>query len=367
MSNYFKPKLKSIVEYCRIEGKIYFFNQPGTAIEMEDPSGFIELVCKCMDGKLTFNQIQNSLSTTHPYECLYLESLLGALDDEYLLEDVVSNYPSRMNDHELERWSRNIEFFGSHCKANNNKFSFQEKLTSTKVVIFGLGGVGSNVLYQLSALGINNITAVDFDIISLSNLNRQIIYHETDIGQFKTDIAKNRISEFYKNSKLNFITKKISSSVEIENIIVNHDFVIVAIDDPRDKIIDWFNVACINQNIPFLCGSLDSKLVMCYTIIPQKTGCVECWKISQNSTNLKFHNIIQQPNFINSKSPNIAIMPLISILTGLMTNEFLKIITGIGEPQSLGQLYTFNFITSNISISEQWKINPSCPVCKRNQ
>lgn len=87
-----------------------------------------------------------------PKETPYLDNLLTALDNEYLLEDSSCNFPDILTEYDATRWSRNLEFFGAYCKATDNKYTFQEKLKSTNVVIFGLGGVGSNVLYNLAAI-----------------------------------------------------------------------------------------------------------------------------------------------------------------------------------------------------------------------
>lgn len=76
-----------------------------------------------------------------------------------------------------------------------------------------------------------------------------------------------------------------------------------------------------------------------------------------------FQKLIQHPDFSPANSPNVAIMPFISIVAGLMGCEFLKIVTGIAKPQSLGQLYTFDFTSSQTTISESWEKNPNCPIC----
>jgi len=363
MRAYSIPRLKSLVEFCSIDKKVYFFSRPGVAIEMEDPSKFIATACKLMDGKKDLQQLKQTLATLFPEETPYLENLLTALDNEYLLEDVSKNYSDSLTSYDTMRWSRNIEFFGSYCKATDNKYSYQEKLKSTRVVIFGLGGVGSNVLYNLAAMGICNIKAIDCDEVELSNLNRQIIYNESDIGQLKSAAAKNRISQFLPHANIEFVNKKISSSKDIEEVISDQDIVISAIDQPREEIMDWFNVACIKYNIPFICGALDSKLAICYTIIPGKTGCIECWKASAKNSSLLFQKLIQHEGFVPAISPNVAIMPFISIVSGLIGCEFLKIITEIAEPQSLGRLCTFDFISSQITTSESWKRNPDCSTC----
>lgn len=364
MIKYSRPRLKSLVEFCSIDNKILFFSRPGIAIEMEDISKFIASVCKLMDGTKNITQLEQTLLPLYPKETPYLGDLLKVLDNEYLLEDCSYNLSDKLTEYDVTRWSRNLEFFGAHCKAMDNKYTFQEKLKSIKVVIFGLGGVGSNILYNLTAMGVQNIRIVDFDTIELSNLNRQVIYNESDVGQLKSVVAKNRILEFSPNANIEVINKKISCSSDVEELLLGQDIVISAIDQPREKIMDWFNVACLKQNLPFLCGSIDSRLAIYYTIIPKKTGCIECWKSSIVKSSFMFQDIIQQEDFVPAISPNVAIMPFMSIVSGLLASEFLKIVTGIIEPQSLGKLCAFDFVSSKTTILESWEKNPDCLWCK---
>src|SRR3990167_1749558 len=167
MSNYLLPRLKPCVEFCSADKKIYFFNGPIVAIEMDDSSEFITAACKLMDGKKNYTQLMELLSFNFPKETSYFHHLLVTLDEANLLEDSANNDPLGLNEYDITRWARNIEFFGTHCKAKNNKYSYQTKLKSVKVVLLGLGGVGSHALYDLAALGVHNIRGVDFDKVEL--------------------------------------------------------------------------------------------------------------------------------------------------------------------------------------------------------
>jgi molybdopterin/thiamine biosynthesis adenylyltransferase len=337
--------------------------RPGVAIELNDQSGFIRTVCKNMDGLKTFEELSNVLVQKFPYESCYLQDLLITLDQEYLLEDVSKNNPNELSLYDVTRWSRNIEFFSSYCKASANKYLLQEKLKKIKVAILGLGGVGSNILYNLAALGVCNMKVLDYDEVELSNLNRQIIYNESDIGSLKSEAAKKRINEFLPNANIIFSNKKITCREDIEEIIHDQDFVIGAIDHPRDKIMYWLNSACSKFSIPLLCGSLDSRVAMYYSIIPGKTGCIQCWEDNASKSSPLFNKLIQEQDFNVSNSPNVAIMPIISILSGLLSSEFLKAVTQIGPLQSEGNLCMFDFMTSQVTISESWTRNPDCSIC----
>lgn len=157
--------------------------------------------------------------------------------------------------------------------------------------------------------------------VELSNLNRQIIYNESDISKLKCEIVKKRISEFQSQANIEFINKKISNMEEINEIISDVEFVICAIDQPREKVIDWFNLACVKRKIPLLCGSLDARIVSFFTVIPGKTGCTECWR-HDSKYPLSFQTLIKNKAFVKAISSNVAIMPMISLMAGLMTGEF---------------------------------------------
>src|SRR5205823_3718246 len=133
----------------------------------------------------------------------------------------------------------------------------------------------------------------DFDRVELSNLNRQILYDESDIGNFKTDIAKHKMRKFSPNANFEFINKKISASHDIEKYIQGRDVLISVVDQPRESIVDWVNAACIKQNIPFLCGAFDWKWALYYSVIPGQTGCIECWKTTARKSDLLFYDFLK--------------------------------------------------------------------------
>ncbi|OGT63239.1 MAG: thiamine biosynthesis protein ThiF [Gammaproteobacteria bacterium RIFCSPHIGHO2_12_FULL_45_12] len=358
-----KPRLKPFVEYCYSNGKISFFARPGVAIEIDDQNKYVLTACQLLDGCRDIQDLKSSLSKIYPEDAENIEELLELLDSEGLLEDVSTFDRGGLTEYDVERWSRNAEFFGAYCKSNENKFSHQKKIKNTKVTLLGLGGVGSSVLMNLAALGVKNIRIVDFDKVELSNLNRQVIYNEADIGKFKAEIARDKILAFYPDANIEPVSLKIASSLDIENLIDGRDFVINAADQPRGEMIDWLNVACVNKRKPFICGALDYRYAVCYSVVPGQSGCIECWKVGARQSSRIFQDYLNQDGFFPAPSLNVAIMPFISIVGGLVAADFLKIVTGIKKPASLGKLQSFDFETGHISIIESWEKNAECLMC----
>ncbi len=128
----------------------------------------------------------------------------------------------------MEEFSREIKLIGQE--------NF-EKLKNSKILLFGIGGVGGYVLESLARSGVENITIVDFDTVSESNLNRQIIALKTTIGKYKVDVARERVNNINPNCNVQAIKEKLTK----ENIdsfnFKNYDFVIDAIDMVTSKLL----------------------------------------------------------------------------------------------------------------------------------
>lgn len=362
---FFYPKIKPFVEFCWRDGVISFFKIPGCSIDLHDETQFIYQVCTIMDGSISFQTLKQRVLYLYPKEGKFLEDLLKVLDQEYLIEDSFYNLQNLAKE-EQERWSKNTEFFGSYCRSTENKYQKQLLLRESKVTILGLGGVGSNILMNLAALGVLNFKIIDYDQISLSNLNRQVLYSPSDIGYYKSDVAKSKILHFLPQANIEHINKKIQSENDILDAIDGQNFLICAADDPRDQILDWANKACVKLKIPFICGGLDSLWASYFSIIPGKTGCIECWKETASKKHSLYQDIIRTKHFVSASLPNVAIMPLISIVSGLVSSEFLKIITRLSQPQALGRLCVFNFKTAEITVHESWKKLDNCSICGVN-
>ena len=189
---------------------------------------------------------------------------LNSGDSIYILPAVAGG--SELKNEDLQRYSRQImlEEIG---------FIGLEKLRKAKVCVVGVGGIGNPVVTQLTAMGIGKLKIVDRDIIEISNLHRQHLYTENDLGKVKVEAAKERL-------------EKINSSVEIvalpnsvtkytaESIISGYDIVVDALDsiDARYAL----NDACIKLNIPLIYAGALGMLGSVCTIIPNKTACLRC-------------------------------------------------------------------------------------------
>ncbi|HEY9398409.1 MAG TPA: ThiF family adenylyltransferase [Nitrososphaeraceae archaeon] len=185
-------------------------------------------------------------------------------DSIYILPAVAGG--SELKNEDLQRYSRQImlEEIG---------FVGLEKLRKAKVCVVGVGGIGNPVVTQLTAMGIGKLKIVDRDIIEISNLHRQHLYTENDIGRVKVEAAKEKLQQINSSVEIEALPNSVTKYTA-ESIVKGFDIVVDALDsiDARYAL----NDACIKLNIPLIYAGALSMLGSICTIIPNKTACLRC-------------------------------------------------------------------------------------------
>jgi adenylyltransferase/sulfurtransferase len=187
----------------------------------------------------------------------------------------------------------------------------QEKLKNARVFIAGAGGLGSPVTLYLAAAGVGTIIIADNDSVEMSNLNRQILHWQKDVGRKKIESASEKAS-----SLNNFINIETIDKTLTEDNITGFTEGCDAIVDAMDNIVARFalNKAAIKWNIPLFHGAVNGMEGRATTIIPGKTACIAC---------------MYRLDVKLSKFPVLGVTPgLIGII---QATEVIKYITGIGD------------------------------------
>lgn len=128
--------------------------------------------------------------------------------------------------------------------------SVLNEIRNKTVLIIGLGGVGGNALESIVRMGVNNVIIVDNDVVDETNLNRQLLSLRSNIGEYKTDVAKMRILDINPNCNVITINKFIDSTNYLEIFSYNIDYVIDACDTVTTKIL--LIEECLNRNIKII-------------------------------------------------------------------------------------------------------------------
>ncbi|HEY1348472.1 MAG TPA: ThiF family adenylyltransferase [Ktedonobacteraceae bacterium] len=360
-----QPRLKSTLRLFRIGDRLYL-NSSGIASEIPDSAGSIEYLLEAMDGQRTLEQICALVSQHYPsITAAEILRAIEQMDQAGFLENAAFQaQDSDLTAYDVQRWERNLNFLGSFANLHTNKYGLQARLKSARVALLGLGGLGSLLLYDLVALGVQSIRAVEFDRIELSNLNRQILYTEADVGRPKAEAAAERILAF--NPHLNFevLPLKMSSMEDVSAAIQDCDCVLCVADRPKMELIGWVNEACVRQQIPLINGGLDVQRAMYYSMIPGVTGCVECWRRQVARRDPLSSGLLDEKRRLHVGGENAAFVPLVTLVGGLMLSEFVRLTTHIAPPAAAGRLIEIRFASTEIRQAEQWEKLDDCPICR---
>jgi adenylyltransferase/sulfurtransferase len=218
----------------------------------------------------------------------------------------------------------------------------QLKLKSTKIVIAGVGGLGCPAALYLTAVGFGEIKLIDNEKVELSNLNRQILHWESDIGKFKVDSAAEKLKKI--NSEVNItIEKSIITEENAAELIKGFNLVIDALDNFEARF--NLNKACIENNIPLIHGAIEGFEGRLTTIIPKASPCLAC--------------IYGKIPFYKGKFPVVGVTP--AIIAALQSMEAIKLILRIGE-LTINRLLIFDGLRMEFNEVKVEK-NIECKVC----
>lgn len=220
----------------------------------------------------------------------------------------------------------------------------QKKLASASVLALGAGGLGSALLFNLAGLGIGRLTVIDPDSVSLSDLNRQFLYTEGDIGKSKALAAKARLSAFNSQCKIEALETKLTAD-NAQALLCSCDIALLAVDNMEARL--TANRICCKKGIPLINGGVEGFLGSLAIVEPGKTPCLECLYGEK------------PPAFSGEK--HLAAAPAVSAVASLMAQSALLMLLGQGNPLGEHILYmdlnTFSF--ERIAVSRR----EDCAAC----
>ena len=208
----------------------------------------------------------------------------------------------------------------------------QKKIKNAKVLIIGMGGLGCPLLTYLASSGVCNIGIVDYDKVELSNLNRQILFNNSDVGKFKVNQAKSKINKIYKKIKIQTFRIKISER-NIESIIKKFDIICDGTDNFNTRYL--INDYC-KKNKKILISAAISKFdghLFKYNF-KKKGPCYRCF-------------MPEQPLGENNCETDGIFAPVAGIVGALQANEVLKTVLGLKDDLN-NNILIFNSLSMSL-------------------
>ena len=240
-----------------------------------------------------------------------------------------------LTENDLARYGRQILYPGFGDKG-------QKRLKEAHVVVAGLGGLGCAASTYLACAGIGHLTIADDDLVQLSNLNRQILYWEEDIGGKKPLTAAHKLAKLNSSIKITPRFERITEN-NARDIIKGADLVIDGMDNPETRFV--LNSVCVAERIPFIHGGINGLRGRVTTIIPQKTPCLAC-----------IFPVVPKREMV---IPAFGVTP--ALIAILQVAEAIKLLANFGDLLAGRMLYvditTMHFTIHNLSR------DPKCKIC----
>ena len=262
-------------------------------------------------------------------------------DTVYILPAVAGG--AELTSDEMQRYSRQVmlEEIG---------FEGMEKIRAAKVCVVGAGGIGNPVITQLVAMGIGKLRIVDRDVIEITNLHRQHLYTDDDIGRVKVEAAADRLRKLNPTVEIEPVPTSVTKYTA-EGIVQGFDVVIDALDsvDARYAL----NDACIKHNIPLIYAGALGMLGSATTIIPNSSACLRCIFPALNEEDMPA---------CSTEGVHPSILYLVS---GVQVSEAVKIITG-QQPALINKLLYIDLNELGFEKVQMFR-QEECPACGKEK
>jgi len=219
----------------------------------------------------------------------------------------------------------------------------QEKLKKARVLIAGAGGLGSPVAIYLAVAGVGTIRLADHDRVDLSNLNRQVLHWDEDVGKKKVDSASAKLRAMNPHVNVETVDETITAET-VEDIASGCDGIVDAMDNLPTRYV--LNKAAVKLNIPFFHGAVRGLEGRAMTVIPGASACLRCL----------YRGPVSQEKF-----PVLGVAP--ALIGCIQAAEVIKYIVKAGE-LLVNRLLVYDGL--NVRFTEfRVKRNPECEHCAR--
>ncbi len=237
-----------------------------------------------------------------------------------------------LDEREFSRYGRQILLFGEEG---------QERLKAAKVFIAGAGGLGCPAALYLAAAGIGEILLADCDVVDRTNLNRQVLHWERDVGRRKTDSATEKLRALNPDIRVTDLPVTIDEA-NAAALVGDADLIVDAMDNFETRYL--LNRVALRKDIPFIHGAIRGFDGQATTIIPGKTACLRC---------------------IFPRAPPAEVFPVVGVTAGIIgmiqANEAIKFLLGM-DGLLAGRLLIWSGVTTETE-TLQVERHPGCEDC----
>ncbi|MDF4253660.1 TOMM precursor leader peptide-binding protein [Streptomyces sp. WMMB303] len=358
-----RPRIKQVHQPLALPGGRILIGgtQFGVAQEIQDDEdGAVERVLVLMDGTRSVEQMCTEFGETHPHvdeECV--REVVQALTDSGFVEDAGADPPANLSAREVARYAPPRHFFSwIDTTARSSPYDIQSAIKSARVTVLGVGGTGSAVASGLVVGGIGALHVADFDRVEESNLTRQLLYSEAEIGKPKVTSAVARLRAMNSNVEVTGSEVRADGAESIVALMEGCDVFVLCADEPLPDLMRWVDQAARRTRTPWFMSLYTGPMTVVGSFVPGETACWNClYKAEMQREHHAEGRPLSQggrPNAVNAAGANIS-----GQLCALDIQYHLA-----GLPvQTRGRVFHWNLARWDHSYAVEATPAPDCPAC----
>ncbi|GAB3441850.1 ThiF family adenylyltransferase [Actinophytocola sediminis] len=336
----------------------------GIATDVHDPDGWIWALLGILDGSRTTDQAIAELITVFPARSA--DEVRSAIDDLVqagYVEDAGAPPPAELSAAEQERYGRGLALLAWMDRTPlGTSRDAQSRLRRARVVVLGLGGVGGAGALALTISGVGHVHCVDGDVVELSNLNRQLLFTEQDVGRSKVAAATDRLRTYNSAVTVTGEQRTVDGPDAVRELVAGSDVLLLAADQPR-QVRDWVNRVCLATGTSWVCAGYHGPQVGVGLYRPGGP-CYECARTAVRNRRL---GRPPRPLWAGAGSTRVQAANAVSAnVTGLLAaHAVMSLITGVPALRTNCQ-FGFNLVTlqDSVAVGPPAAV-PDCPACGR--
>jgi molybdopterin/thiamine biosynthesis adenylyltransferase len=340
----------------RIGGAVY-----GIAAEVTDRTGAVWTMLTAADGTRTCEEIVDAVRSAHPGErSSAVHAALRRFVDAGYLENAAASDPPGLTAREKERYDRSRRYFRwVDLNRREHGWEPQLRLGGSRAVVVGLGGGGGTAALALVASGVGRVHCVDYDVVELSNLNRQVLYVEADVGRPKVQAAVQRLREVNSDVAVTGELRRIAEEADLRPLVEDCDVLLLCADQPAE-IRMWANRACLATGTPWVETGYHGPVASATAYVPGRGPCYECvWLTEQE----RRYRADPEGRFgVQPNGHHAAIAPSAGLSGHLAAHLSMAVLTGV-PPIEPGQTQGVNLMAADHHFLITDARRPDCPAC----
>lgn len=340
----------------------------GIGAEIQDPDGWIWTLCEAMDGTRTARGITCAVTARHPaVPAAAVRAAMAELREAGFVDDAAERPPRGLTPRDRIRHTRGVALLRwMDLSPRSSPWRAQLRLRRARVLVVGVGGTGGAAAQILVASGVGHLHAVDPDTVELSNLNRQLLYRESDIGRPKAEAAVAALRALDSDADVTAERREVRCPDDLAALLcaadAPYDVLVLGADRPPE-IRRWANRVCLALGTPWVEGGYRGPLVTAGVHVPGDGPCWECQRAGEVARRDLRLGPGQSEDAASPRMPWNPASAVTAELSGaLVAHAALALLTGI-PPLRPGFRYGINLMALGDPVLQRHPRRPTCPAC----